>query len=502
LTLNGVTAGTIAANNTSGTNAIETLNIVSTGANTATLSTNAASTLVTLNATGETALTLTNSAATNAVFNASASTGAVTVTGFGAVNQSVTGGSGGDLFNFGANLTTADTVNGGTGTDTIAAEIAQLAAFTATAANISNFETIYITNGAAGTVNAANFTGVVNLRLAGAGGGTVQTINGLASGANVRFDGGAATAVADTVINITGATTPGTNDTITLDLRGAGVALGATIAGVETVNVNLSNATGTTTLLLNDPQLTSLSLVNTGVGAFTYNAQTTPSTLINTVNFSGSTGTGGTRFTAATNAISGINFTGATGNDIFSATANIDVASGGAGNDTLVGLAASDTLTGGAGVDTFALTTAASSVTAANVDRITDFVAGTDKIGLTATNAAGALLDGVTLNVANAAVTAMAAALTSNTSVASITDVYNQLAVVLDAAAFAASNANGQVTVARVVTFTTGAAAGTYAVVNDAAAGFQAANDIVVNVTGITGTLSNTDFSFSANFLA
>ena len=42
---------------------------------------------------------------------------------------------------------------------------------------------------------------------------------------------------------------------------------------------------------------------------------------------------------------------------------------------------------------------------------------------------------------------------------------------------------------AALVVATTPAIAGTYLVVNDAAAGFQASNDLVVNLTGLTGPL-------------
>ncbi len=57
-----------------------------------------------------------------------------------------------------------------------------------------------------------------------------------------------------------------------------------------------------------------------------------------------------------------------------------NVLNGGDGNDTLSGASGNDTLTGGAGSDTFAFTTPLNAVR--NVDTITDFVSGTDKIEL------------------------------------------------------------------------------------------------------------------------
>jgi Ca2+-binding RTX toxin-like protein len=53
---------------------------------------------------------------------------------------------------------------------------------------------------------------------------------------------------------------------------------------------------------------------------------------------------------------------------------------GGEGNDTLKGLSGNDTLTGGFGADTFAFTTPLNALR--NVDTITDFVSGVDKIEL------------------------------------------------------------------------------------------------------------------------
>jgi cyclophilin family peptidyl-prolyl cis-trans isomerase len=72
-----------------------------------------------------------------------------------------------------------------------------------------------------------------------------------------------------------------------------------------------------------------------------------------------------------------------TGNNLHnSLTGNgaANVLNGGNGNDTLNGLSGNDTLTGGAGADTFAFTTPLNAVR--NVDTITDFISGMDKIQL------------------------------------------------------------------------------------------------------------------------
>lgn len=70
---------------------------------------------------------------------------------------------------------------------------------------------------------------------------------------------------------------------------------------------------------------------------------------------------------------------GDTGNDALNGNENDDLLYGGEGADTLIGSAGADTLSGNGGADYFCFT-AISDSTAANVDLITDFVHGEDKI--------------------------------------------------------------------------------------------------------------------------
>ena len=66
------------------------------------------------------------------------------------------------------------------------------------------------------------------------------------------------------------------------------------------------------------------------------------------------------------------------GSDKISGLAGNDTLTGGAGNDILIGGAGNDTLTGGEGIDLFLFDTAANAST--NLDFITDFVSGADKL--------------------------------------------------------------------------------------------------------------------------
>ena len=74
--------------------------------------------------------------------------------------------------------------------------------------------------------------------------------------------------------------------------------------------------------------------------------------------------------------------TGGLGNDTLGGGNGFDILSGGDGNDSLAGGLGTDTLTGGLGADRFVFRTALDGVL--NIDRVNDFVSGTDKIELSA----------------------------------------------------------------------------------------------------------------------
>jgi Ca2+-binding RTX toxin-like protein len=156
---------------------------------------------------------------------------------------------------------------------------------------------------------------------------------------------------------------------------------------------------------------------------------------------------------------------------------------GNSANNVLNGGAARDTLTGGAGVDTFVFQFGQSTVGAS--DRITDFAIGSDKIHLL-NPPVGPLISAPTsyslLNISAPTSFSRAANNAATTLDTLVTQVF------ADAnGALAGSQALGLNSAALVVA-TNSAIAGTYLVVNDGTAGFQS-NDLVVNITGYTGTL-------------
>jgi Ca2+-binding RTX toxin-like protein len=102
------------------------------------------------------------------------------------------------------------------------------------------------------------------------------------------------------------------------------------------------------------------------------------------------------------------NLTGNSGNNSLSGGLANDTVIGGLGNDFLNGGVGKDVLTGGGGTDSFVFNTALS---ATNIDRITDFARGSDKILLD--NAIFSAIAGVSLTAAGFAANAAGAATTA-----------------------------------------------------------------------------------------
>jgi hypothetical protein len=145
---------------------------------------------------------------------------------------------------------------------------------------------------------------------------------------------------------------------------------------------------------------------------------------------------------------------------------------GNSGNNQINGRAGIDTLTGGLGADTFIFQFGQSTISTS--DRITDFAINSDKIDL--------LTQGGTATSAPSSFSRAA-----NSTVTTLQNLVNQ--VFTDANGATTGNQELAVNSAALVQVTTGAIAGTYLVINDSTDGFQSSNDLLINITGFTGTL-------------
>jgi tripartite-type tricarboxylate transporter receptor subunit TctC len=107
-------------------------------------------------------------------------------------------------------------------------------------------------------------------------------------------------------------------------------------------------------------------------------------------------------------------------------------------------------------------------------DSITDFAINSDKIDLLT-------------QTGNAMSAPSSFSRAADSTVTTLDNLINQ--VFTDANGAITGNQGLGVNSAALVQVTTGAIAGTYLVINDSTAGFQSSNDLLINITGFTGTL-------------
>jgi hypothetical protein len=179
--------------------------------------------------------------------------------------------------------------------------------------------------------------------------------------------------------------------------------------------------------------------------------------------------TAGTRYTIGTTAA----VTGTIRNDDIIGSAANNILKGTAAADLIDGLAGADTLTGLAGADRFAFRFSHSPLT--GPDRLTDFAFASDKITLV--SAAGSALP-IPRSLSRAADNPTATTL-------------RQLAtsVFADANSALAGNQPLAANAAALVRSTNKAIAGTYLLINDNTAALSTSNDLLINLTGYSGTL-------------
>jgi Ca2+-binding RTX toxin-like protein len=256
----------------------------------------------------------------------------------------LSGGGGDDLFQFSGN-SGRDTIDGGAGYD----------ALRATAANAT------LNWGSLANVEEISGDGFANVRIVGAGSNDVIDLTGIVVTGIAAIDGGAG---ADSITGSEGADTivGNTGNDLLLGQGGDDVFLLAGGAGNDTIDGGA------------------------GYDAIRASADFTLLTWGNISNVE---------------EISGVaRIAGGTGNDVIDLTgitlngvssidggAGADTITGSAGADTIIGGAGADVLTGGAGADVFRFDALLQSRAADGIDRITDFVSGSDRIQLSAIDA-------------------------------------------------------------------------------------------------------------------
>jgi len=284
--------------------------------------------------------------------NASTATGAINLT-FGTEDNTVTGGSGNDRFAFFAagDLTTADVLDGGTGTNTLA--IADIAVnSTSTALNnaitaAKNFSTLEFNTAAGGaTLDVSKVSAIKDYNFKTTGAITVT---------NAQDD---VFTITDNVAGVTsiapkaGTTAANLNLNATTALAGT---TGLTLTGFSTVNVAsnglsslgatvtgaVTNSTGATINVTGNHSLTIASLSLAG----TINASTFTGKLVATGSTVDDTIIGGAK------------------DDTLKGDTGDDALTGGAGNDTITGDAGMDVIDGGTGHNTYIIATGDSDLT-------------------------------------------------------------------------------------------------------------------------------------------
>lgn len=313
--------------------------------------------------TGDKAFSYATSALTLDKIDASAATADVKVDTSAALTKAgfaFTGGSGNDtikLINdaFGT-LTAGTQLDGGAGTDKLGILDTALTASEAAKINAAkNFESLSLNAGI--TVDAS---AVSNFKTFDVDTIAASTISNMATGTTVNVGVGATAAFVQAGLTVAGA------------------------VGITDVTVNLGGASDTFAHTITDLGVTGLTNVKISSNGTVANVIT----LLDNSDNSTITLTGAADLTMAINAAaatgSQIDASGMTGKATLTGSDAGDIIKGGGKDDTLTGGKGSDVMTGGAGADKFSFGSAAAAATSGavlgNFDKITDFVAGTDKL--------------------------------------------------------------------------------------------------------------------------
>jgi VCBS repeat-containing protein len=408
----------------------------------------------------------------------------------GAGNDTVKGGGGSDSINFGANFTAADSVDGGAGNDELFLNGNYSTALVFSATTMINVESIGLAAG-----NSYNL--VMNNATVASGQTLTIRAGTLLAGDALTFDGSADTSGGNFVINsgagndvITGGWTDDVirtgsgNDTVHAGGGNDSINVGAFLTAADT----LDGGAGSDTLYLNgdySAQVTFGSTTISNIESIVMAAGHSYNFILNGLNVAdGSTLTVHADTLGASDSLT---FDGsaldANTTLYVKAGDGDDTVMGGGGNDTIIagngtnvltGNGGADQLYGGSGVDTFVYTQASDS-TSSNFDRIHGFDASMDKIDLR-----GYFLNAIDTEVSSGHLTSQ--------------NFDANLSAAIGSAQLAAHDA---------VLFTpdTGNLHGhTFLIVDlNGVAGYQAGQDIVIDITGASnlGSFSTADFIFT-----
>ena len=352
-------------------------------------------------------LTMTTNNTSATTVTGGAGNDAITAQGGTAILETISGGAGNDTITFTANLAATDVVNGGDGTDTLAGLSANLRALTSASTNISNFETVRVTDALGGDLTVANVqAGIDTVRIDTSAAGRTITFEAGSKAVDLRAAVGGALTVTDTGVATTDSLTITNNaaatdlfatnnlavngfETVTFNGSGSGnatsqdfgtITLATDTGGTDTINFTGSNAVtagAITADVIDASGLTNLGLTMSAnaVDATTITGSGAIDTLIADSN-SGTAVSGGAGNDIITGGTGNDTLNGEEGNDSITVSTGSDIVAGGAGDDTINiaggSLSSGDAITGGDGTDTLNFT-AITAITAAAGQRISGF---------------------------------------------------------------------------------------------------------------------------------
>ena len=348
--------------NGAATGVAETLNVSSTVA-TNYLTINGSNDHKTIKVSGDKELRITNTLDTTVTsVDASASTGGVQIIA-GVSNINVLGGSGNDVIDMVATLTTSDTIDGGAGADTLSiADPANLVA----SLKVSNIEQVRLAATSATAYDLSHLTGYTGVDFRSNGNAAITSSNA-AEGTAVVISADNSNTITHGVKDAANAATTNAA-TVTIDHGTAETDTDVgtlVLTGIETVSLVSAGVTGTNTQADKLAGTDTTSTINsvatlTAAAATTINVSgtadfqlaATGATLTALTAVNASTLTGSFVYTNRAGATAATTITGGSAADAITGRSSTDNISGGAGNDSITGSGGNDILAGGDGADT------------------------------------------------------------------------------------------------------------------------------------------------------